>query len=352
MDQNIERMLREINTLEKKVNIMEVCGTHTMSICKNGIREIITENINLISGPGCPVCVTDNGHIDFIYELALKENIIITTYGDMIRVPGSNPEISLGKAKGMGADVRIIYSSIDAVEIALKNPDKLVVFLGIGFETTIPATAAAILEADIRGIDNFKVFSVHKLVEPVMKAVLSNEELNVDGFIIPGHVATITGVKGFEFLENYDCYSSIVGFKGEEVIYGLFQMIQNIKNGNKKVGNAYKSIVSKEGNKVAMELYNEILEPRDDVWRGIGCIPNSGMKIKEKWSKYDIEESFPYKEDKNRKISPCKCGEVLIGKIKPKECPLFGNGCNPINPIGPCMVSSEGSCAAYYKYNT
>ncbi len=351
MDVNIRRMLHEINSLEKKVNIMEVCGTHTMAICKNGIRDIITKNINLISGPGCPVCVTDTGHIDFMYHLALKENIIITTYGDMIRVPGSNPDISLRKAKSMGADVRIIYSSIDAVEIAVNNPNKLVVFLGVGFETTLPATAAAILEADNRGIDNLKVFSLHKLVEPVMKAVLMNQDMNVDGFIIPGHVATIIGEEGFVFLERYQCYSSIVGFSGEEVIYGLFQLINNIKNDNKKLSNAYKSLVSKEGNTVAVELYKEIFEPRDDVWRGIGSIPRSGMKIKEKWRQYDIEESFPYKQNNETIISPCKCGEVLIGKIKPKECPLFGNICNPINPVGPCMVSSEGSCAAYYKYN-
>ncbi|WBW95399.1 hydrogenase formation protein HypD [Oceanirhabdus sp. W0125-5] len=352
MDQNIDRMLHEINSLNKKVNIMEVCGTHTMSICKNGIRDIITENINLISGPGCPVCVTDNGHIDYIFELALKENIIITTYGDMIRVPGSDPSISLIKAKSSGADVRIIYSSIDAVEIAVENPDKLVVFLGIGFETTIPATAAAILEAHKLELDNFKVFSVHKLVKPVMEAVLSHKDLKIDGFIIPGHVATIIGEKGFEFLEKYNCFSSIVGFRGEEVIYGLFQMIQNIKNDNKRLGNAYKSLASKEGNIAAVKIYNEIFEPRDDVWRGIGKIPNSGMKLKEKWSKYDIEKLYPYKEENKLNKSPCKCGEVLIGKIKPKECPLFGKICNPINPVGPCMVSSEGSCAAYYKYNS
>ncbi|HEY5562901.1 MAG TPA: hydrogenase formation protein HypD [Clostridiaceae bacterium] len=351
MEITLKDKISYINSFKDEVSLMEVCGTHTVAISKFGIRNILSKNINLISGPGCPVCVTPNIYLDYIYDLSLKENVIIVTYGDMIRVPGSKPSITLEKAKAKGAKVRIVYSSIDALEIAKKNNDKKVVFLGIGFETTTPASAVLIKEAARQNIKNIYILSLHKLVEPVMRAILEDKTMHIDGFLCPGHVALVTGEKGFDFLEEYDCTGVIAGFELEEIVEALYQLLINIKSENNILSNCYKKLIKREGNKYSQELIKEVFDIKDDYWRGLGLVPNSGYRIKSIYKAYDIEELFPINFKEANKANGCECGEVLKGKIKPNECKLFKVSCNPENPIGPCMVSSEGSCATYYKYS-
>ena len=330
---------------------MEVCGTHTNAIGKFGIRNLLNPNINLISGPGCPVCVTPDIYIDYIYDLSLKKDVIIATYGDMLRVPGSNPKKTLENAKALGAKVKIIYSSMDAVEHARINPDKKVVFIGIGFETTTPATAIAILEAKRSKITNFFVLSVHKIVEPVMRLLLSDEELKIHGFIIPGHVAVVIGEQGFKFLEEYNCPGIITGFELEEIVDGIFLLVNCIKDNKGIVLNAYRKLVRPKGNETAISLIDKVFDKRDDAWRGMGIIPKSGYKLKAEYRDFDIEEIYKLDIKESKNSCKCKCGEVLKGKIKPNQCELYGKSCIPENPIGPCMVSEEGSCAAYFRYD-
>ncbi|MFD3157456.1 hydrogenase formation protein HypD [Haloimpatiens sp. FM7330] len=347
-----KRVIKKINKYKESVNIMEVCGTHTMAISKYGLRSVLNSNINLISGPGCPVCVTPNIYLDYIYELSLKKDVIIASYGDMIRVPGSKPYITLEKARAQGANIKIVYSSLDALKIAKSNRDKKVVFLGIGFETTTPSCAVAILEAVKNKIDNFYLISLHKLVEPVMKVLLEDESIKIDGFICPGHVGAIIGEEGFQFLKSYKCPGVLTGFQLEEIVNGIYLLIDDIKNKGCKVQNAYSSLVKCKGNVTAKQLINKVFEVRDDYWRGMGLIKNSGLKLKEEYKNHDIEEIYPFNFKEKYTFNGCQCGEILKGKIKPNQCELFGKACTPDNPIGPCMVSSEGSCAAYFKYQS
>ncbi|WP_278320927.1 hydrogenase formation protein HypD [Clostridium tetanomorphum] len=342
-------MIDEINSYDKEINIMEVCGTHTEAISKFGIRSLLNSNINLISGPGCPVCVTHNQYIDYIYNLALHENITVATYGDMIRVPGSKLNISLEKAKALGADIRIVYSSIDALNLAIKNPHKRILFLGIGFETTTPHTAVAIKEAKDKKVNNFYVLSLHKSVEPVMRSLLEDRQLNIQGFLCPGHVGVIIGENGFKFLKHYKCAGVIAGFNMDEIILALFHIVKMIKEEKIELKNFYTSVVSKEGNTMALRTIEEVFCKKEDYWRGIGIINDSGFKIKHKYKQYDIENIYPF-EYKFNEHNICQCGEILKGIKKPTECKLFKKICTPENPIGPCMVSVEGSCASYYKY--
>lgn len=353
MEDSIKRKIEYINSYKEPINIMEVCGTHTRAISKFGIRSILSPNINLISGPGCPVCVTDSYYIDYAYKLALDTKNIIATYGDMMRVPGSNPSISLEKAKAFGGEVKMVYSSMDAVEIAIKNSNKRVIFLGIGFETTAPATAIAIKEAKKRDINNFYVLSMHKIMEPIMKTLLEDKESKIDGFLCPGHVATIIGEKGFRFIEDYNCAGVIAGFELQEIIEALYYSIKSLKEKRYNIVNCYKSLVSYEGNNLAKSIMEEVFEIEGDYWRGIGKVENSGLKLREEFKSFNIEAIYPMENnDLPRKINKgCSCGEVIKGTLKPKECKLFKSVCNPSNPVGPCMVSSEGSCAAYFKYN-
>ena len=349
--ENMKEKINAINRSGIKVNIMEVCGTHTAAISRFGLRSLLSSNVNLISGPGCPVCVTPDMYIDYIYDLSLKKDIIIATYGDMIRVPGSNPKRTLEYAMALGANVKMVYSSIDALEIARNNPYKKVVFLGIGFETTSPHTAAALKESIENGINNFYVLSMHKRIEPVMRALLEDKELKIDGFLCPGHVAAIIGVKGFEFLDEYKCNGVITGFEFDEIVNAVYMLVKNIKNGDFRLLNCYDSLVKYEGNLKAISIIDEVFEMKEDYWRGMGKIPGSGLKLRSRFKDHDIEMLYPI--DKNAVCSNdngCQCGDVLKGKIKPSECRLFKKVCTPENPVGPCMVSAEGSCAAYYKY--
>ena len=346
-----EILINYLKNSDKAINLMEVCGTHTMAISRYGIRNLLNKNINLISGPGCPVCVTPDTSLDYIYELSLKRDIIIATYGDMIRVPGSDPLFTLEKAKAKGANVAVVYSSIDALKIADNNKDKKVVFLGIGFETTMPSTAIALLEAEKNRTDNFYIYSLHKKVEPVIRALIEDKEIKIDGFILPGHVACILGQQGFNYLNDYKINGAVTGFEFDQVLYGIYTLVKNINENQFKIENCYKSAVEYQSNNIAINLFKEVFEIKDDNWRGIGLIKNSGYKINKKYEKYDIENIYPNNEISRKKKYNCRCGDVIKGLIKPNVCSLFGKVCNPDYPIGPCMVSSEGSCAAYYRYN-
>jgi len=334
-----------------QVNIMEVCGTHTMSIAKSGIKRMLPENVKLLSGPGCPVCVTPEEVIDEILRLSEDKNVIITTYGDMIRVPGSTPGDNLQRRKAQGANVEIVYSPLDGIEIAKENPDKQVVFLGVGFETTTPGTAAAIQVAIEQQVENFSILSMMKTVEPALRALIADPEFNVQGFLCPGHVAVIIGEKGFEFLtEEFKIPSVVSGFEPEDILLSVYKILLQIEKNEPKVENEYSRAVGYSGNDLAKEMVEKYFEPCDDLWRGLGKIPQSGLGIKEEYSKYDAVRRFGLEFKETEKKTACSCGEIIMGKAEPKSCPLFGTVCIPENPVGPCMVSSEGACAAAYKY--
>lgn len=353
---DIGSVIDAINNMDvglKPVKIMEICGTHTMSIAKSGIKSLLNNNVKLISGPGCPVCVTPADRIDKILELVQRKDIIIATYGDMLRVPGTKYGESLERYRALGAEVEIVYSAMDAVEIASMNPNKEVVFLGIGFETTTPGSAIAIEEAMNKKIDNFSVFSMHKLCEPILRLLAQMDDFDIDGFLCPGHVSIILGEKGFEFLtKEYGMPSVIAGFEGGDLITAIYKILVMIRDDKKEFVNEYKRLVTYNGNEKAWNKVLKYFEPTDDLWRGIGLAPKSGLKIRDEYSKYDAIKKFNIILSTNENVTACRCGEIIKGKQEPTECPLFGKSCTPENPVGPCMVSSEGACAASYKYGT
>lgn len=335
----------------QQVKLMEVCGTHTMAIAKAGIRTLLPEGTELLSGPGCPVCVTPAGQIDAVLELAMRPEIIIASYGDMLRVPGSRPGDSLQRRRALGARVEIVYSPVDAVEIAAQNPGSQVVFLGVGFETTAPGTAAAMLTARDRGVKNFSVWSMLKRVEPALRALLSREDFAVRGFLCPGHVATIIGAEAFRFLpEEYGVPAVVGGFEPEEILRALYWLLRQLSEGEARLENAYPRAVSAAGNRLAQQMMARCLEPRRDDWRGLGVIEDSGLGLKEEFAAYDAQKRFPLEIRDSAGPAGCRCGEVICGRCRPEDCPLFGRRCTPEDPVGPCMVSSEGACAAAYKY--
>lgn len=349
---NIKGIIKAIEELGLgAVRIMEVCGTHTMSIAKAGIKQLLPENIKLISGPGCPVCVTPTGVINEILNLSEYNDIIIATYGDMLRIPGSRQGDSLQRRRAQGAQVEIVYSPMDAVDLAEKMPNKQVVFLGVGFETTAPGTAAAIETASEKGLSNFFVLPMLKLVEPSLRALMDMEDFNVDGLLCPGHVATIIGEKGFAFLTaEYDMPSVICGFEPGDILISIYKLLLQISNQSPKLENEYIRAVSLEGNLLAQEMIGRYFTPCDSIWRGLGLIKNSGLTIRKEYSRFDAICRFNIRMDNDQEEGACRCGDVIKGKSEPTECPLFGIICVPENAVGPCMVSSEGACAAYYKY--
>lgn len=345
-----QKILRQIKGIsEKRINLMEVCGTHTVAIFRNGIRKMLPSNINLISGPGCPVCVTPISYIDEIIALSRKEDFIITTFGDMMRVPGSTS--TLEKEKTDGADIRIVYSTLDALKIAQDNSSKEVVFMGVGFETTSPTIASALLKAQKDEINNFSVLSVAKIIPPAMKALLEGKEVNIDGFICPGHVSAIIGSEPYNFITTqYKVPCVVCGFEPLDILQSIYMLVKQIEDGRAEVEIQYERAVKPEGNKIALDKINEVFKVVDSDWRGIGNIPLSGLEAKDKYAKFNARK-FEVEIEETREPKGCRCGEVLRGVIIPSECPLFRKVCSPENPQGACMVSTEGTCAAYYKYN-
>ncbi len=342
----LEKLTEKIG---RQISLMEVCGTHTVSIFRHGIRSLIPPSIKLLSGPGCPVCVTPIGDIDKMLYIAKQSNVILTTFGDMMRVPGSKG--SLYNAKAEGANVRMVYSPLEALKIAEENEDKKIVFFAVGFETTAPLIAATIYEAERRGIPNFFIYSVHKLVPPALEVLVNTEELNLDGFILPGHVSTIIGSKVYEYIpQKYEKACVITGFDADDILNALVMLLNQILRGEPKVEIQYRDAVKPEGNPKALEFLYKFFEPCHSNWRGIGVIPNSGLKLKEEYSHRDAQYVFSIPEIKSIEPKGCQCGLVLRGVKIPTQCPLFEKICTPENPVGACMVSSEGSCAAYYKY--
>lgn len=348
----MEALLRRIHEMQMgEVKLMEVCGTHTMAIAKSGIKKLLPGNVQLISGPGCPVCVTPAGIMDEILRLSEEKDIIIASYGDMIRVPGSVPGDNLIRRRARGARVEIVYSPMDALKIASENPKQQVVFLGVGFETTAPGTAATIMEAAERRLENFSVLSMLKRVEPALRALMSQGGFDVQGFLCPGHVATIIGERGFYFLpEEYRMPAVISGFEPEDILASVYRLLKQIEKESPILENTYSRAVAPEGNPPAMRMMEHCFEHRSDVWRGLGSIRNSGLKIRSAFEKYDAKTRFGIRFPERDMPAACRCGDVIRGRIQPGACPLFGRVCVPEDPVGPCMVSSEGACAAAYKY--
>ena len=349
-----EKILEAIRALDPEpVKLMEVCGTHTMAIAKAGIKSLLPPQVELLSGPGCPVCVTPAEVIDQILALSMEPGIIITSYGDMLRVPGSRPGDSLLRRRALGARVEIVYSPMDAIEIAKANPAKEVVFLGVGFETTAPGTAAAVLTAQERGVKNFTVWSMLKLVEPALRALMGMEGFDVQGFLCPGHVGTIIGERGFGFLpEAYHMPAVISGFEPEDILLSVYLLLKQIKEGWPRVQNEYTRAVSKNGNELAQKMLARAFAPRTDLWRGLGRIEASGLGLREELRDHDAQARFGLETLPAPKPTACRCGQVITGRLGPTGCPLFGTRCTPEDPVGPCMVSSEGACAAAYKYSS
>ena len=350
---SVEKILSAIRALDLgEVRLMEVCGTHTMAIAKSGIKAMLPDNVELLSGPGCPVCVTPPQVIDAILELSMRPDVIITSYGDMLRVPGSKRGDSLLRRRALGAKVEMVYSPLDAIKIAEENPDRQVVFLGVGFETTAPGTAAAVLSAKERGIENFSVFSMLKTVEPALRALTKMEGFNIDGFICPGHVAVILGEKGFEYLPlELKLPGAIAGFEAEDILLAIYKILKRIKDKRPGIDNCYPRAVSREGNLLAQETVESCFEPRRDLWRGLGAIDASGLGFKAEYELFDAEKRFDIVYAETEMPTACRCGDVICGRIPPRLCPMFGKLCTPEDPVGPCMVSSEGACAAAYKYS-
>ena len=333
----------------RPVCFMEVCGTHTVSIFRSGIRSLLPDTISLLSGPGCPVCVTAQGEINAFIELARQPDTIITTFGDLVRVPGSGS--SLQREKAEGADVRIVYSTFDAIDVARKNPDKQVVFLGVGFETTAPTVAAAILAAHQQRLTNFSVFSAHKTVPPALEA-LSAGELRIDGFLLPGHVSVIIGVDAYRpFFDAHRVPCVVAGFEPSDLLHGIAMLMDQVASGRPALENAYPRAVSAGGNAKARRVLNEVFTVADADWRGIGTIAASGLAIRKAYTAYDAVRVHAIHLQSVPEPKGCACGEILTGVKIPPQCPLYKHVCTPMAPVGPCMVSSEGTCAAYYRYH-
>jgi hydrogenase expression/formation protein HypD len=346
----LERLTQRSNSA-RSYKLMEICGTHTVAIFRLGLRQLLPKTIQLISGPGCPVCVTANEDIDRAIWLARQPQVIITTFGDLLRVPGSTS--SLNEERSKGADVRIVYASFDALQIARDNPDRQVVLLGIGFETTAPTVAAAVRQAAAEGLGNFTVFSAHKLLPPAMRALLEAEDLRLDGFLCPGHVSTIIGAAAYEEVAaRYHIPCVVTGFEPLDLLQGISLLVDQLQSGKAEVINQYRRAVSWEGNAAARRLMDDIFEAEDSTWRGLGTIAKSGLKVQAKWENYDATRRFSMPLIQVKEHPGCRCGQVLRGVMTPPECSLFRKTCTPHNPLGPCMVSSEGTCGAYYRYHS
>ena len=333
------------------VRLMEICGTHTMAIARSGIRSVLPENVQLLSGPGCPVCVTPASMIDMVLDLSQRPGVLITSYGDLLRVPGSVQGDSLLSRRADGGKVESVYSPIDAVKIAEEHPDTEVIFLGVGFETTAPGTAACILEAAARGLKNFSMLCLLKRTEPAIRSLIESDDFAVNGFLCPGHVAAIIGADGFSFLpEDYRLPGVVSGFEPGDLLYSILELTEMLAQGTPELKNEYTRLVRQKGNSAAMALMDQVFIPTVSDWRGLGQIPDSGYRIRDEYAQWDAMKKFSLAPAEEKEIPGCCCAQVIRGVMRPAGCPLFKKICSPDNPVGPCMVSGEGACAAAYQY--
>ena len=333
----------------KAIRLMEFCGGHTHAIMRYGLRSLLPSHVDLRSGPGCPVCVTANADLDHAIALAQVPGLILTTFGDMVRVPGSAR--TLQDAKATGADVRMVYSTLDALKIARENLQRQVVFLGVGFETTAPTIAATMAQARAEGLGNFSVLSLHKLTPPATRAILDAGELRLSGIIGPGHVTTIIGAEAWQFLpQGYGVPVAVAGFEPLDILRAVADLVDMIEDGRPAVSNSYARSVSQQGNLAALSIMDRVFEIGPAEWRGLGTVPDSGLAIRSEYASFDAARRFEVDPGPTREHRGCRCGDVLRGTVAPPECPLFGKACTPARPIGPCMVSAEGACAAYYQF--
>lgn len=337
-------------SLQRPVRLMEVCGTHTMSIFRHGIRSLLPEGVHLLSGPGCPVCVTPASHIDAFLAAADLDQVIIATFGDLIRVPGTNR--SLAQARAQGARVEVVYSPMDGLALAQQHPERTVLFPAIGFETTAPTIAATLLQAKQRGVENFVVICAGKTMPQALEALMADPELQVDGLLCPGHVSAIIGSGAYRPLaDRYGLACAVAGFEPADILAGLLALIRRINQGEAGVDNCYTRAVTTEGNARAQQLMTEVFQPADSEWRGLGVIAGSGLELRETYRSFDAIERLGIAVQPAREPKGCRCGEILKGRMLPLDCPLYGTACTPIKPVGPCMVSNEGTCAAFYRYS-
>ena len=348
---NLPEKIRDLmGSIGRPIKFMEVCGTHTVAIFRHGIRDVIPKEISLLSGPGCPVCVTPIKDVDAAIAISRRDDCLLSTFGDMMRVPGSKQ--SLFHAQAEGAHIRIVYSPMDALKLAVENKDKNVVFFATGFETTSPSIAGTLSEAERLGIDNFYIYSAHKTVPPALKVLLDSPDLKIDGFILPGHVTVIIGTQPYEFIAaDYKIPAVVTGFEAEDILQAIAMLLEQIASGRSEIEIQYTRVVKPEGNQKAMALIHTYFEPSDANWRGIGVIPGSGLKLRDTFSRYDVSRVFNLEIPDGQEPKGCQCGQVLRGIKIPTDCRLFGKACTPEHPVGACMVSTEGSCAAYYKYS-
>jgi len=345
-----EGLISQIHRQSKTpARLMEFCGGHTVTIFRYGIRQVLPRTIDMVSGPGCPICVTANADLDKAIALSQIPGVIIATFGDMLKVPGSRS--SLQKVKANGADVRTVYSTMDALKIAEADSSNSVVFLGIGFETTAPTIAASILQAQEKGLRNYYVLSLHKLCPPVIQAILDSGEVKLDGLICPGHVSAIIGSHPWEFIaRDYGIPCVVSGFEPLDILQCVDMLVAQIENGESTVEIAYRRGVRPEGNQQALKLMEQVFEPCPARWRGMGEVPDSGLKLRQEYQRFDAELAFDIALSPAYEPAGCICGDILRGVKTPLDCQLFGKACTPQYPVGPCMVSSEGACSAYYLY--
>jgi hydrogenase expression/formation protein HypD len=344
---NLARRLKACR-LEEQVSVMEVCGTHTTEFFRTGVKDLFPENLRLVDGPGCPVCVTANEYLDRAIEIG-KQGAVLATFGDMIKVPSSYSSLGAEKARGM--KVEVVYSPVDALEMAVRNPELDVVFLSVGFETTAPGEASAVMEAKKRNIKNFSILPGNKLTTPAVKALLDAGEARIDGFIIPGHVSAIIGADAWEFVaRDYGRPGVVAGFEDFDLIMGTLSLLDLVAAREPKLVNGYARVVRPGGNPKALEIMFTVFRAAGALWRGIGEIPGSGLEMRDEYAEFDASRKYRITPPEPREHPGCRCGELLRGLILPPDCPLFGRACVPEKPVGPCMVSTEGPCAAYYKY--
>lgn len=352
--QGTERLLKKLHEWSActgPVRLMEICGTHTMAIAKCGLRTLLPASIRLVSGPGCPVCVTPAGAMDGILRLSDRSDILLASYGDLLRVPGSRRSDTLLRRRAMGAAVHTVYSPMEALDLAVQHPEHQVVFLGVGFETTAPGTAACILEAAERNLSNFSVLCLLKQTQPALRALIEAPDFAVNGFLCPGHVAAITGSDAFAFLpREYNLPAVVSGFEAGDLVYSVYRLMEMLVQGKPSLENEYTRLVRPQGNPAALAAMRQVFCPSDSLWRGLGRIPGGGLRLRDEFAAWDAAKKFDFAPGERTDVPGCACGSVIRGVTQPRECPLFGTACTPADPVGPCMVSSEGACAAAYRY--